>query len=157
MMGPENAALEPVTLARTMVVEPRIMSLSERRSRVAEGSGAREQAPSSADKTARFTELGSALAIPIELIDLKRVTIPLPSSLGFVGHGVGTGCPKTPAAAYVFIVGRLAGPFNGSTPREGFRPGLLDWLDSAGAGCQPARRIPSFPTKPAECNRISRV
>src|ERR1035441_3224454 len=105
MMGPENAALEPVTLARTMVVEPRIMSLSERRSRVAEGSGAREQAPSSADKTARFTELGSALAIPIELIDLKRVTIPLPSSLGFVGHGVGTGCPKTPAAAYVFIGG----------------------------------------------------
>src|ERR1035441_790105 len=107
MMGPENAALEPVTLARTMVVEPRIMSLSERRSRVAEGSGAREQATSSADSTARFTELGSALAIPIELIDLKQVTIPLPSPHGFAGHGVGTGCPKTPAASYVFILGPL--------------------------------------------------
>src|ERR1035438_4071863 len=94
MMGPENAALEPVTLARTMVVEPRIMSLSERRSRVAEGSGAREQATSSADRTARFTELGSALAIPIELIDLKQVTIPLLNPHGFAGHGVGTGCPK---------------------------------------------------------------
>src|ERR1039457_3008237 len=105
MMGPENAALEPVTLARTMVVEPRIMSLSESRSRGAEGSGAREQATSSADRTARFTEPGSALAIPFELIDLKRVTMPLPSLRVFVGHGVGTGCPKTPAAAYVFIRG----------------------------------------------------
>src|ERR1039458_429617 len=105
MMGPENAAEEPVTLARTMAVEPRIISLSERRSRVAEGSGAREQATSSADRTARFTAPGSALAIPFELFDLKRVTIPLPSLRVFVGHGVGTGCPKTPATAYVFIGG----------------------------------------------------
>src|ERR1039458_9957915 len=88
-----------------MAVEPRIMSLSERRSRVAEGSGAREHATSSADRTARFTKLGSALAIPIELIDLKWVTIPLPSPRGFVGHGVGAGCLKTPEIAYVSLGG----------------------------------------------------
>src|ERR1035441_3937220 len=111
MMGPENAAEEPVTLARTMTVEPRIIWLSESRSRVAEGSGAREQATSSADKTARFTELRSALAMPVELIDLKLVTIPLPSPYGFAGHGVGTGCPKTPAAAYVFIAGARISTF----------------------------------------------
>src|ERR1019366_2292525 len=105
MMGPENAAEEPVTLARTMAVEPRIISLSERRSRVAEGSGAREQATSSADSKARFTDLGNALAIPVEPTDLKRITVPLPSPHVFVGHGVGTGCPKTAAAAYVFIGG----------------------------------------------------
>src|ERR1017187_5411281 len=108
MMGPENAALELVTLARRMVVEPRIMLLSERRSRVAEGSGAREQATSSADRTARFTEPGSAFAIPVELIDLKGVTMPLSSLNVFVGHGVGTGGPKTPAAGYVFIVDQRA-------------------------------------------------
>src|ERR1035441_387245 len=128
MMGPENAAEEPVTLARTMAVEPRIISLSERRSRVAEGSGAREQATSSAERTARFTAPGSALAIPFELIDLKRVTIPLPSSHVFVGHGVGTGCPKTPAAAYVFMVDHWAGPFNRhSEGRRGATHPQLSW------------------------------
>src|ERR1035441_4773877 len=89
MMGPEKAAKEPVTLARTMAEDPRIMLLSERRSRVAEGSGARAQATSSADRTARFTEPGNALAIPVELADLKPVTMPLSSLRVFVGHGVG--------------------------------------------------------------------
>ena len=70
-----------------------------------------EHATSSADRTARFTKLGSALAIPIELIDLKWVTIPLPSPRGFVGHGVGAGCPKTPEIAYVFIGGARISTF----------------------------------------------
>src|ERR1039457_6990310 len=108
-----------------MAVEPRIMSLSERRSRVAPGSGAREHATSKADRTARLTELGDALAIPIELIDFKWVTIPLPIPRGFVGHGVGTGCPKTPATAYVFIVVQRAAPFNSSTVGTRFQPGLM--------------------------------
>ena len=33
--------------------------------------------------------------------------------------------------------------------------GVCKWAPSA--GCQPARRVPSCPTKPAECSRISRA